>query len=59
MVERVIPGHEKGEKRKGWEKMFCLKNTFLVVGFTQNLVGEVTATKKNEMEIASLQLLLK
>ena len=51
--------HEKGEKQKGWEKMFFLKNTFLVIAFTQNLVGGPTATKKNEMEIASLQLLLK
>ena len=45
-------GNERGK-----EKMFGSGNIFLAVAFTQILVGEVTATKKNEMKIASLQVL--
>ena len=39
--------------------MFESKNAFLAVAFTQILVGEPIATKKNEMQIASQQLLIK
>ena len=50
----------KMENERGKEIFFGSRHIFLTVAFTQILVGEVTgATKKNEMEIASLQLLIK